>query len=253
MYKQAEKKNTLPNREEGHRDRQSISVVIPTLNEEQHVEETLRSVRKGGSGVEILVVDGGSNDATVEQAKELADRVLRGPRGRGRQMNRGAKAANGDLLLFLHADTRVPPNFDHVIRSTLRENGVVAGCFRLTIDAEHAGLTLIEWAANMRSRLIQLPYGDQGLFLRKDTFRSNCGFPEQSLMEDLELVCRLRRKGRIRTSPVPVKTAPRRWEQNGIIANTFYNQMLLTGYFLGVSPDHLAKWYFDSSPENDEN
>lgn len=219
-----------------------ISVVIPTLNEADYLPRALGSLREV-ENVEAIVVDGGSNDATTEIAERKGYRVHRSPPGRAPQMNAGAHAASGSILLFLHADTRLPPAFDSAVRAILQEPGVVGGAFRLRIDAPGMSLRLIELAVGIRSHRFQMPYGDQGIFVAKETFQELDGFPTLPIMEDFEFVRRLRRRGRIRIAPLPVTTSGRRWQELGPWRATWINQKVILGYYLGVSPERLAIWY----------
>src|SRR3990172_7535191 len=168
-----------------------ISVIIPALDEAEVIGLALSTVVETPE-IELIVVDGGSRDATAEIARSYGARVLISPPGRARQMNAGAKVAAGECLLFLHADTRLPAQFAGEVRRILAVPGIIAGAFELRIDGTGWGLRLVERAANLRSRLLQLPYGDQGLFLRAAQFQALGGYPEIAFMEDFELLRRLR-------------------------------------------------------------
>ena len=219
-----------------------ISVIIPTLNEANHLPQALASLRDTRN-VETIVVDGGSDDGTREIAAGSGCRLLRSPPGRALQLSVGARAASGGVLLFLHADTRLPPGFDAAVRATLEKPGVVAGAFRLRIDALGWPFRIIERAADLRSRLLQMPYGDQSVFVSKGVFHEVGGFPEFPIMEDLEFVRRLRRRGRIRITSLAVMTSGRRWLELGPWRTTWINQKVILGYYLGVSPNRLVAWY----------
>lgn len=219
-----------------------ISIIIPTLNEGPAIGRTLGAIGPS-STLEIILADGGSTDDTCTQAPFFDARVVQAPQGRGRQMNRGAAQARGKLLLFLHADTLLPPGFADYIRSALARPGVAAGAFRLKIEPGLKGLSLIERLANWRSRFLQLPYGDQGLFLSANLFRETGGFPEIPVMEDVEFIRKLRRNGKIVLAPAAVITSARRWQKVGVWRNTLFNQIVLAAYFLGVNPETLARWY----------
>ena len=221
-----------------------LSIVIPTLNEKRTIEQTLRPI-VGLKDVEVIVVDGGSGDATTDIARRMGIHVVPVRPGRGRQMNAGAALASGEVLLFLHADTKLPGGFQEHVWSTL-DRGAVAGAFPLRIDDEHSGLRWIEWGANLRSRYLQMPYGDQGLFVRSELFHRIGGFPNWPLMEDYELCRRLRRHGRILLAPAAVSTSARRWMKLGLWRTTFINQLCIAGFRLGVSPERLARWYSSS-------
>jgi len=168
-------------------------------------------------------------------------------RGRASQMNAGARIARGETLLFLHADTRLPPGFAGEVRRTLDLPGIAAGAFSLRIDGPGWGMRWVERAANWRSRILQLPYGDQGFFLKAELFRSLGGFPELPLMEDLEMARRVRRRGRIAISPLAVVTSGRRWERVGVVRATLLNQLFLLAYLAGMPPRRIAQWYYRQS------
>ncbi len=219
-----------------------ISIIIPTVNEAENIKATLATTQ-ASTEVETIVVDGGSKDNTVEIAKSLGAKVITSAVGRACQMNAGAKDSNGDILLFLHADTRLPFGFDCMVRTTLAQPGIVAGAFALRIDAPLASLRLVEWGANMRSRFLQMPYGDQAIFLTKQTFHHIGGFGELPIMEDFELMRRLRNLGKIAIIPTPVVTSARRWLKKGVWQTTVLNQLIIIAYFLGVSPKQLYSWY----------
>ena len=219
-----------------------VSVVIPTLNEAAQIADRVSELR-AVSGIEVIVVDGGSADGTLDRALAAGARAYSSPPGRARQMNLGAAMAQSPILLFLHADTRLPEDFAESVRWTLSLDGVVAGAFELRIESASRGLRLIERLANARSRRLQMPYGDQALFLTAEAFRQSGGFPEIPLMEDFNFVRRLKRQGRIAIVPAPVLTSARRWIQRGVFAQTCLNQMLICGCLLGVSPARLARWY----------
>jgi len=235
-----EAKKRSPSRLSG----ENISVIIPTLNEAAHIADRISELR-AVRGVEVIVVDGGSADGTLDRALSAGARAYSSPPGRARQMNQGAAMSQSPILLFLHADTRLTQEFAECVRRTLALEGVVAGAFELRIESPLRGLRLIEWLANWRSRRLQMPYGDQALFLTSEMFRLSGGFPEIALMEDFNFVRRLKRRGRIAIVPSPVLTSARRWMKRGVFRQTLLNQMLICGNLLGVSPDRLARWYED--------
>lgn len=194
--------------------------------------------------MEVIVVDGGSQDSTVQMAQSLGVKVLSAPAAtRACQMNAGAKTATGDILLFLHADTRLPSGFDTLVRKALFAASTAAGAFELGIDASLPSLRLIERGVNWRSRWLQMPYGDQAIFLKTKVFHTIDGFPKLPIMEDFELMRRLRRLGRIVIIPVPVLTSGRRWLQNGVFKTTLINQVVIIAYLLGVPPERIVRWY----------
>ena len=220
---------------------EKISIIIPVLNEANTIAQTLAYL-KNASNVEIIVVDGGSKDETIALAKSFGVQVISSGIGRATQMNVGATVATGAILLFLHADTRIPPNFDILIRQALAGN-FIAGAFELKIDANLRGIRLIENMVNLRSHLFSLPYGDQAIFISSKVFHQIGGFPDLPIMEDFVFIRHLKKLGKIEIIPQPAITSGRRWQKLGVIKTTVINQLMIIGYFLGVSPDQLARWY----------
>lgn len=230
-------------------DRPVLAVVIPALNEAGQLEETL-SVPARNPGVEIILVDGGSTDATAAIARAAGVRTLMARPPRSIQMNAGAAAASADTLLFLHADTRLPCDFQEQVRRTLAHPEVAAGAFHLAIDGDRKSLRVIERVANWRSSFLQMPYGDQAIFLRRDAFWELGAFPPIPLMEDFELVQRLKCRGRIALAHGKVVTSARRWLQLGTIRTWLINQLIIGAYYARVSPQRLARWYRHKKREN---
>jgi rSAM/selenodomain-associated transferase 2 len=228
-----------------------LSVIVPVLNEAANLVETLQAIQAVlpvEAPIEIIVVDGGSQDATVELARsELARsrsvQVISSPPGRAKQMNAGAAIAQGEVLLFVHGDTRLPKGYNCWVEALLAQPGVIAGAFELAIDGSEPGLRWVEWGVNWRSRLCQLPYGDQALFLTAQTFHELGGFPELPIMEDFVFIQKLKGMGKVAIAPTPVVTSSRRWQKLGILQTTAINQIILLSYFLGVAPAQLAQWY----------
>lgn len=219
-----------------------ISVIIPTLNEAPNIEATVTGLQTYRD-VEIIVADGGSRDDTVAIARSLGARVITTVPSKAGQMNAGAAAASGEVLLFLHADTRLPDNFAQLVTATACQRGFCAGAFSLSIDADARALRLIEKVANWRSRRLHLPYGDQAIFLSRRLFNEIGGFADLPIMEDYELMRRLKRRGKIIILPAAVTTSARRWLNRGIVRTWLVNQAIVIGYFFGISPRNLRRWY----------
>ena len=212
-----------------------VSVVIPTLNEEASLAATIASVMEAG---EVIVVDGGSRDRTTEVARRAGARVLTAPASRGTQLDRGARVARGDWLVFLHADTVLEAGWYDAIAALPAEVG--GGAFRLALDAPGRAYRVIEAVVNWRSRLLNLPYGDQALFVRRDLYGSLGGFRAFALMEDVDFVHRLRAASRLVFPRPRALTSARRWERLGIFRATVENWGLLALFEVGCPPARLA-------------
>ena len=219
-----------------------ISVIIPTLNEANAIEATISNL-KNCRQTEIIIVDGGSQDQTVAIARSMGASVLASAASKATQMNAGAAEALGDILLFLHADTCLPENFETCVPAALARDEVCAGAFSLGIDSDAVGLRFIERVANWRSRFFQMPYGDQALFVSRNLFHEIGGYPEYPIMEDFELVRRLKQKGKIVILQESVQTSARRWLNFGILKTWLLNQTIVLAYYLGISPQRLSRWY----------
>lgn len=222
--------------------KEKTSIVVPALNEAKELPRILEAARRGRPH-EIIVVDGGSKDETVNVARAMDAIVLNTRCCRAVQMNRGAAISTGEFLLFLHADTLLPPDYAGHVPSVLGRSGVVGGTFEFSIAGDFAGRRLVQSTTNWRARRWQMPYGDQALFLRHEVFKQVGGFPEMAIMEDYEFVRRLRRLGRIVVAPSPVLTSGRRWQRLGWMRTTVVNQIIILAYHLGFSPGRLAGWY----------
>lgn len=225
---------------EQHR-RPAISVIIPAINEAQTIAQTIESASTGAD-VEVIVVDGGSHDGTPQLASAMGARVVSSAAGRAHQMNVGAATARGSILLFLHADTSLPVGFQRNVCEILARPEVSAGAFQLHIAAPGRSFRWIERFVRYRSTMLQRPYGDQAMFLKAEKFRQVGGFPDWPILEDYELVRKLRRIGRIAITPMPVTTSARRWLANGVWRTTLINQACIIARRLGVSPERLAGW-----------
>lgn len=223
--------------------RPALSIVVPALDEAAGIEATLASLAPlRARGVELIVVDGGSRDDTIARAAPLADRVGCAPRGRARQMNHGAGLARGDVLLFLHADTRLPADADRRVLEAIA-GGATWGRFDVRIVGRHPMLHVVAAMMNARSRLTGIATGDQALFVRRDAFERLGGFPDQPLMEDVELCRRLRRSSRPRCLRARALTSGRRWESRGVWRTIVLMWRLRWRYWRGESAESLARAY----------
>jgi rSAM/selenodomain-associated transferase 2 len=221
-----------------------FSIIMPVLNEEAIIESQLtRLIQQcARQDYELLLVDGGSTDRTVEIAQQYGQ-VLNAPRGRARQMNAGAAAASGDVLLFLHADTELPDCVFLVIEEALTSSKVVAGAFRLCFNCDRLPYKLVAFMTNLRSQTFTVFTGDQAYFIRRTSFQTVEGYPDQPLMEDLEIIARLRRIGIVLLVPHYVRTSARRHEKIGLFKSVLFMWYLRTLYKLGVSPGRLQLMY----------
>lgn len=229
--------------------RAPLSIVIPTLNAADHLRVTLASLMEGiEAGIlrELIISDGGSQDDTCQIAEAAGAIVVTGGAGRGGQLQRGAEAAGGVWMLFLHADTQLSPGWAQVVAEHLETDG--AGYFRLAFAATGFMPRLVATGANLRSRF-GLPYGDQGLLIRKDLYLKMGGYRDMPLMEDVEFVRRLR--GHLKVLPVTATTSATRYQKGGWLRTSFRNIGTLARYQMGADPDDLARRYYDcSSSEN---
>ena len=228
----------------------SISVVIPTLNEEAAIGRAIRSCREAGP-CEVIIVDGGSRDRTVEIARGEADAVITAPRGRAAQMNAGAAVARGEVLLFLHADTVLPGGAVAAVLGALNDPAaVIGGAFRVRLAASHGAGRYVRATLGITGRMIAARAavsrsysGDQAIFVRAEAFRAVGGYPEIPLMEDVELSRRMRRAGKTVLLPLTVETSGRRWEAWGPGRTVLFMWRLRIGYLFGRTPSRCAEAY----------
>lgn len=221
-----------------------LSIVIPVLDEAAGIGAALARLQAfRGRGCEVIVVDGGSGDGTVDLARAACDRVAVSPPGRAMQMNAGASVARGDALVFLHADTELPTDADRLVLEALGGNRHVWGRFDVRITGRPAMLRVIAAMMNLRSRLTGVATGDQAIFCRRATFDAVGGFPSQPLMEDVEISKRLRRLGPPACLRERVTTSGRRWEKHGVTRTILLMWRLRLAYFLGVDPARLVRSY----------
>lgn len=218
----------------------TLSVIIPALNEDATLD-VLLPVLQAAKPHEILIADGGSTDSTTEVAVRHRAKVIHSPPGRARQMNHAAQAASGEFLLFLHADTTPPAGYAQLIAQTLLP-GIAAGAFRFALREQIRFGAAIELFTCLRGALLAMPYGDQGLFMRRSIFEAQGGFCEWPILEDVEIVKRLRRIGLFRITAESAPTSARRWQQGGMLRTFLQHQMILIGHRLGVPPERLAHW-----------
>jgi rSAM/selenodomain-associated transferase 2 len=219
-----------------------VSVVVPALDDADEVGAAVSSSLAAGAA-EVLVVDAGSADGTAAAARNAGARVLDARmRGRAVQMNAGAAAAGGDVLCFLHADSRLPAGFAPLVVAALGRPGVAAAAFDFGVGGRGWRSALIGSLGALRWRLSRLPYGDQGVCMTRVTFELLGGFPAQPTMEDYEMALRLRHLGRIARVPLPVVTSTRTWDEHGLLLPTAVNLAVIAGYRLGAPPERLAAW-----------
>ena len=216
-----------------------LSIIVPALNEAPGIRAALEALAPlRARGHEVIVVDGGSSDDTVQLARGLCDQILTGRRGRALQMNAGASAATGDALLFLHADSQLPRDADALIFSSLRDH--LWGRFDVRIEARHPLLGVVAGAMNLRSRLTGIATGDQAIFVRRAAFG---GYPEIALMEDIAFSREMKRRGRPACLRETVLTSGRRWESRGVLRTIVLMWSLRLLYFLGARPERLIRFY----------
>ena len=223
----------------------NISVIVPVLNEEKSIAATLRALAQLQT-YETIVVDGGSHDGTRAIAAEFPVKIVAAERGRARQMNRGAREASGEVLLFLHADTCLPPTAFADIAAALGDPRAVGGRFDVALDGSHWMLPVVARLISYRSRMSKVGTGDQALFVRREVFQRMGGFPDIPLMEDIAFCRALKRLGEVACLRSRVITSARRWEVDGIWRTIFRMWTLKLLYLMGVSPEHLKQFYADT-------
>jgi rSAM/selenodomain-associated transferase 2 len=222
----------------------TLSIIVPVLDEAEGIAAALAALAPyRRNGAEAIVVDGGSSDGTADIARPLADAGIVATRGRATQMNAGAAIAQGDLLLFLHADTRLPPDADRLIHEGLVRTGHAWGRFDIAIEGSSALLTAVAFTMNLRSRLTGIATGDQAMFVTRDAFAQVGGFADIALMEDIDLSKRLKRISPPLCLRTRVTTSGRRWEQRGVLRTVLLMWRLRLAYFLGAEPALLARRY----------
>jgi rSAM/selenodomain-associated transferase 2 len=222
----------------------SLSIIMPVLDEAEGIESALTVLAPfRARGAEVIVVDGGSRDRTVELARPLADRVIAAPRGRGAQMNAGAAASGGDLLLFLHADTSLPPDADGLILHGLRDTVWQWGRFDVEIEGRSLLLKMVAGFMNWRSLITGIATGDQAMFATRAAFAAAGGFPDIALMEDVALSKRLKHVSRPLCLTAKVAVSGRRFEERGVLRMVLLMWRLRLAYFLGAEPSVLARRY----------
>lgn len=226
----------------------TLSIIIPCLNEASTIQATLQAlqgIRRRGH--EIILVDGGSRDNTLNLARPLVDKLLLSSPGRAVQMSTGGRHARGDLLWFLHSDTLVPEQADRLIEQTLSDSRYSWGRFDVRLSGKHPLFRMIEFMMNLRSRLTGIATGDQGIFIKRHCFTALDGYRNITLMEDIELSRRLKRQyGRPACIKTRLTTSSRRWEKYGIISTMLLMWRLRLAYFIGVNPDSLKQHFRDN-------
>ncbi len=222
----------------------TISVIIPALNEEHYIAQTLSQLQSLRGNFEVIVVDGGSADATMAIVAGFKDvKLISSPKGRAVQMNKGAALAKGDILLFLHADTILPHNAYAAVAKHMEKSGNIGGSFYLKMDKEHPLLQFFSWCSKLSFEF--LTYGDQGIFVRKTVFHAIGGYNPLPFMEDVEIQKRLRRVGKFKKINAAVTTSARRFEKRGTLKQMFLDVLLVAAYKVGVTPQRLKRFYKD--------
>ncbi|MCH2172398.1 TIGR04283 family arsenosugar biosynthesis glycosyltransferase [Myxococcota bacterium] len=215
-------------------------MVIAALNEEEQVTGAIQSAREAGA--EIIVVDGGSRDSTRSRAEAAGALVLSSPRGRAQQLETGARASRGDVIVFLHADTRLPTGYRKELEKALKDREVAGGAFGLRFDQRTPALRLVEWLARRRASILGLPYGDQALFVRREVLAAIGGVPSVPIMEDLDLVIAMRRRGRLALLSSDVVTSARRYRSSGVMRTAAAHLLATLAWAMGIERARIAGW-----------
>ena len=232
-----------------------FSIIVPALHESNMINSLVEHLEgmELSRDAEIIVVDGNPNGDTIQAIGSDKAKKMVAPKGRARQMNAGASVAEGETLVFLHADTGLPRNALTKIHLAMAQGEYVGGAFELNFNSEKMRFRMLALLASLRCRLTRIPYGDQAIFIKRDYFNALGGYKDIPIMEDVELMRRIKRKGdKICMIPKQVKTSPRRWEQEGFVYVNVRNTFLFFSYVLGVSPEKLASFYKDTYKKNIE-
>lgn len=233
----------------------TFSIIVPALHESDGINSLVEHLEglECSRDAELIVVDGNPNGDTIQVIRSDRVRKMVAPKGRARQMNAGASRARGEILIFLHADTELPPNALRAINSAMAQGRYVGGAFELGIDSHRIEFKILARWASLRCRLTGIPYGDQAIFIKRDYFNALGGYKDIPLMEDVELMRRIWRRGdKICIVPEKVRTSPRRWEQEGFVYVNARNAFLFFSYIFGVSAEKLASFYKDTYKQNTE-
>ena len=223
-----------------------FSIIVPVLNEAARIGKLVDHIRflEGADCREIIVVDGDPDGGTVNAIADASVVRIIAEQSRARQMNAGSTIAKGDVLIFLHADTELPREAIPKISESLTDCTVVGGAFDAGVDTTNLAVRFVTMITRIKHRINRVPFGDQAIFLRKDYFEKIGGFKDIPLMEDIEIMKRIKRRAdRIRIIPLQVKTSPRRWKKEGLVFGVLRNFLLRALFNLGVSPQRLAKYY----------
>jgi rSAM/selenodomain-associated transferase 2 len=229
----------------------NVSIIVPVLNEAAIIRAFLQHLRTTAPEAEIIVVDGGSNDGTVELCRGLADHIVESARGRARQMNTGAQVAHGKILWFLHSDSRIATNSLKAIEDVLADSRIVGGCFRLRIVPTRWVYRVRDVIGDLCVNLFRIALGDRGLFCRRENFLALGGYPNQRLLEDADFYRKLRAVGRVQQIPITIRTSARRYEALGPVRTSLFYLLIMTLYLAGTKMSVLEKmvgWFASRRP-----